>query len=461
MGKRINLTEQEISSIRGLYPIANKEVLNEQTRLEKVKKSYGEPCNGNNQIKEPSMVVKIQYIENIPKRATFSLKAFFPSTKSGDEVYKESLLKMKEQIYADLRSNKIDDDYEISLIEIKSVVGSASNYLNGPLQPTHTNLGGRPMPSVRLEEEPYLSLPKEGNSKWNQNMNYAESRWKKMVSFITNNGDSIGFSIGKQFKEPTTIESRITDTGGCTDEERNVDVFEKPGQFVAIHGVVKLEKGVDTELTECASGLKIIVGFFKEAQEVDGIPMKKNKFKEGAGHSCDYATFTVYCNGVPVGIANMNNGEERLTGSNPKAMVGLEQPNVSHRAPQYGTKIVRKNGKNIEMPKGYGDTVYNVISVSDEKLQEISKKNKNGKIEMRIQGTPNTLLRPDRPGNPGGGYHGEAPMVCAYIIEERGGEIEKRIVYEPNEPFNTQGDVPPKDAKSIGSFDPCVTLGKI
>jgi hypothetical protein len=189
--------------------------------------------------------------------------------------------------------------------------------------------------------------------------------------------------------------------------------------------------------------------------------MKKNNFDEGRGHSCDYATFTVYCNTVPVGIANMNNGEERLTGSNPKAMVGLDQPNVFHRPPQNGTKIVRKNGKNIEMPKGYGDTVYNVISVSDEKLQEISKKNKNGKIEMRIQGTPNTLLRPNRPGYQGGGYHGEAPMVCAYIIEERGGEIEKRIVYEPNEPFNTQGDVPPKDAKSIGSFDPCVTLGKI
>jgi len=180
MGKRINLTEQEISSIRGLYPIANKEVLSEQTMLEKVKKSYGEPCNGNNQIEEPSTKVEVRYIENIPISATFTLKAFFPSTKSGDEVYKESLLKMKEQIYADLRSNKIDDDYKITLINIEKVIGSASNYLSGPLQPTH-GLYGRPMASVRLEEEPYLSLPKEGNSKWNQNMGYAESRWKKMV----------------------------------------------------------------------------------------------------------------------------------------------------------------------------------------------------------------------------------------------------------------------------------------
>lgn len=450
MGKRINLTEQEISSIRGLYPIANKEVLNEQTTLEKVKKSYGEPCNGNNQIEEPSMVVKIQYMENIPKRATFSLKAFFPSTKSGDEVYKESLLKMKEQIYADLRSNKIDDDYEISLIEIKSVVGSASNYLKGPLQPTHTNLGGRPMPSVRLEEEPYLSLPKEGNSKWNQNLDYAESRWKKMVSFITNNGDSIGFSIGKQFKEPTTIESRITDTGGCTDEERNVDVFKRPGQFVTIRGVVKLEKEVDPEielLKDCAKGLKIIVGFFKEPETVDGIEIPKNTFEPNKGHSCDYATFTVYCNGVPVGISNMNNGKGRLDKKDPTMLIGIKgQKNVLYRAPKNGDKVM-SNGKRSGKP-GFGDTVYSVISVSEDKLDRIFEKSENGKINMSIRGTTGSATRN------GGKVHGEAPMVCAYITEE--GKTER--VYGPQEPFGSGRqslNIPVTEKASIGSFDPC------
>ena len=348
MGNRLNLTEQEISSIRGLYPIDNKEVLNEQITVEKVKKSYSEPCNGNNDIKEPSMKGDVNYVENIPISATFTLTAFFPSTKSGDEVYKESLLKMKEQIYADLRSNKIDDDYKINLIKIKKVIGSASNYLNGPLQPTHSAYG-RPMPSVRLEEEPYLSLPKEGNSNWNKNLGYAESRWKKMVSFITNNGDSIGFSIGKQFKEPTAIESRITDTGGCTDEKRDTNVFKRPGQFVIIQGVVKLNIKTLTipeieVLKDCAQGLKIIVGFFKEPETVDGIEIPKNTFEPNKGHSCDYATFTVYCNGVPVGISNMNNGIGRLKGKDPKMLMGLKQKNVFYRAPKNGDKVM-SNGK--------------------------------------------------------------------------------------------------------------------
>ena len=454
MGKRINLTEQEISSIRGLYPIANKEVLSEQTMLEKVKKSYGEPCNGNNQIEEPSTKVEVRYIENIPISATFTLKAFFPSTKSGDEVYKESLLKMKEQIYADLRSNKIDDDYKITLINIEKVIGSASNYLSGPLQPTH-GLYGRPMASVRLEEEPYLSLPKEGNSKWNQTMGYAESRWKKMVSFITNNGDSMGFSIGKQFKEPTTIESRITDTGGCTHEERNADVFKRPGQWVLIRGKVKLNIDIPEieELKECAQGLKIIVGFFKEPETVDGIEIKKNVFEPNKGHSCDYATFTVYCNKVPVGISNMNNGIGRLKGKDSKMLMGLKQKNVFYRAPKNGDKVM-SNGKKSGY-QGFGDTVYSVISVSETKLDQILQNSKNGKINMQIRGTNGSATRN------GGKVHGEAPMVCAYTIDEGG---KTNIIYGPEEPFGSGQsslNIPIESTASIGSFNPCVPIAVI
>ena len=454
MSKKIQLTEQEVSSIRGLYPLANKEVLNEQSTLEKIKKSYSEPCNGSNKIQEPGVRVKVVYDKNnIPIKANFTLKAYFGATQSDNEVYKKPLLNMKEQIYADLRSNKIDDDYKISLIKIEKVIGSASNYLNGPLQPTHS-LYGTPMPPVRLEGEPYLSLPKEGNSKWNENMGYAESRWKKMVSFITNNGDSIGFSIGKQFKEPTAIESRITDTGGCTDEKRDTNIFRNSGQFVTIQGEVRLNiKTLTTteieQLKECGQGLKIIVGFFKEPETVDGIDIPKNVFKPNRGHACDYATFTVYCNGVPVGISNMNNGIGRLKGKDPKMLMGLKQKNVVYRAPKDGDKVM-SNGKTSGYP-GFGDTVYSVITVSEDKLDRIVQKSKDGKIHMKIRGTNGSATRN------GGKVHGEAPMVCAYIIE---GERTKRV-YGPQEPFGSGEaslNIPVDKTASIGSFDPCVPI---
>ena len=416
-------------------------------------------CTGNNEVNSPIITTKITYKdknETVPSEVGFYLKAHFPSTGSSDEVYQEALSQLKKQVEDKLSSKQLNDKYNLVLVRVSSVIGSASNYLNGPLQPTHS--GANPIDSSKLSSEPYVNLPKEGDKNWNNNKGYADSRWGNMVSYINKNGESIGFGVGKDLTAPKTTEFRITDTGGCIDEKRDVNKYKGPGQYVIVKGFIRLEKKVDitkiTQLSECASGLKIIVGFFKEEQQVDGITMKKNNFKENQGHSCDYATFTVYCNGVPVGISNMNNGTGRLTGSNPKAMVGLDQPNVFHRPPQNGTKIIQ--GK--EMPKGFGDTVYSVISVSDEKLKEIAKKSENGKIEMRIQGTPNTLLRP---GKTGGGYHGEAPMVCAYITENKGGKTEKRIVYEANEPFNTIGDVSPKESKPIGSFNPCDTVEKI
>ena len=100
MSKKIQLTEQEVSSIRGLYPLANKEVLNEQSTLEKIKKSYSEPCNGSNKIQEPGVIVEVVYGKNnIPEKAKFTLKAYFGATQIANKVYQEALLQMKEKIF--------------------------------------------------------------------------------------------------------------------------------------------------------------------------------------------------------------------------------------------------------------------------------------------------------------------------------------------------------------------------
>lgn len=81
---------------------------------------------------------------------------------------------------------------------------------------------------------------------------------------------------------------------------------------------------------------------------------------------------------------------------------------------------------------------------------------------MTIQGTEGTLLRPRSNQRPGGTYHGEAPMVCAYIDEEINGETTKRIVYGPQEPFGKgSGDVKPGVSKSMGTFNPCITIKEV
>lgn len=441
--KIIKLTEGDIENIV-------RRVIIEQD-LQSRDTSYQKECSGNNEISEPIMSTTLKYKKEYgvetPDEVHFILRANFPSTGSSDTVYRNTLLQLKEQVYSELKSKSVISDYNLKLYKVNSVIGSASNYFNGPLQPTH--FGGKPIDSSKLSSEPYVNLPKEGDRNWNTNKGYANRRWENMVSFINKNGKSIGFSVGEGLSSPDSSDFMITDTGGCTDEKRDITQYKNPGQYVVVDGIIKLEpkkkdQFVITGLTECARGLKIIVGFFKKDEDVEGIVMPKNTFETGRGHTCDYATFTVFCNGIPVGISNMNNGPERLKFKNPKAMVGLDQSNVRYRPPSEG---------NRDGIQGKGDTVYSLITVGKEQLKRIITNSKDGKVYMNIQGTDGTLLRQSS-----GGYHGEAPMVCAYVEDEDGS---KRIVYSPQEPFKGSGDVSPNVSKPMGSFNPCETIKKI
>ena len=438
MGKKIiKLSEIDIENIV-------KKVISEQAESNK--------CTGTNEIKPPFIKTEIRYKDengkfgtggDVPAVVKFHLRAYFPTAGSSDEVYQDALLQLKQQVEDELSSKQLNAKYDLVLVRVDNVIGSASNYLNGPLQPTHYR--GKPIESSKLSSEPYMSLPKEGDSNWNKNKGYADSRWGNMVSYINKNGKSLGFGVGKDLKAPKETEYRITDTGGCTDEKRDANKYKGPGQYVIVNGYIKLEqKPLDGDdivrLSECATGLKIIVGYFKQNMSAmdTGITMKKSS----TNHTCDYATFTVSCNGIPVGISNMNNGKRR---NEEGAMIGLNQENVVRRA-----------------PKQEGDTVYSLISVSKEQLQKIVSKSKNGKVYMTIQGTEGTLLRPRSNQRPGGTYHGEAPMVCAYIDEEINGETTKRIVYGPQEPFGKgSGDVKPGVSKSMGTFNPCITIKEV
>lgn len=444
MGKKvIKLTEIDIENIV-------KKVISEQSESDK--------CTGTNEVNSPFIkIIEIRYTDkngkfgtggDIPTIVKFHLRAYFPTAGSSDEAYQDALSQLKQLVEDELSSKQLNDKYNLVLVRVNNVIGSASNYLNGPLQPTHR--GGKPINSSILSSEPYVNLPKEGDRNWDKNKGYADSRWENMVSYINNNGKSLGFGIGKDLKAPKETEFRITDTGGCTDEKRDSNKYKGPGQYVIVNGLIRLEKEVDPEielLKDCAKGLKIIVGFFKEPETVDGIEIPKNTFEPNKGHSCDYATFTVYCNGVPVGISNMNNGTGRLDKKDPTMLIGIKgQKNVLYRAPKNGDKVMG-NGKRSGRP-GFGDTVYSVISVSEDKLDRIFEKSENGKINMSIRGTNGSATRN------GGKVHGEAPMVCAYITEE--GKTER--VYGPQEPFGSGRqslNVPVTKKASIGSFDPC------
>jgi len=413
--------QEEISRIKSMMGLIIEE---EQVSTES---TYGQ-CDGNNSLTPPKVTTEIIAKNNIPSSVKFLIEAYFPTTESSEDVYKNSLLALKKQIDDKLSSLNIIAKYSYNLVEVTNVIGSASNYLNGPLKPTVYN-DGNVIPENKLNEIPYNSLPGEGNYNWNENMGYAKNRWSNMLNYIKTNGNSLGINVDSELKQPSNIQSWIRDTGGCIDEKRDINNYPREGQSVLVLGKInliteELTEEVFEKMLECAEGLRIVVGYFKTPQTIEGIDFPKNKNK----HTCNYATFKVSCNDVVVGISNMNNNLEQTLG--PAAQIFVQ---IGKDEPGY-------NG-----PEENGGTVYTVIDVPTDKLKNILSNATNGQIRMFIQGHEESYRR-------NGKFHGDAPMVCAFVLDKEGN---KRIVYGPEEPFDSSGDVG-GGTRYMGSFNPCI-----
>ena len=432
--KKIRLNESDIENIVRI-------VLEQESK----ESTYGQ-CSGNNNISSPIVKTTISTKNKVPSSVSFQIVAYFDTTKSSENVYKDSLLMLKKQIDDKLSSLNIIAKYSYNLVEVTKVIGSASNYLNGPLKPTVYN-NGYVIPENKLNEIPYNSLPGEGNSNWSKNMEYAKNRWSNMLNYIRTNGNSLGIKVDSKLNKPSDIKSWIRDTGGCIDEERDVNKYPIAGQSVLVRGKMNLIPEPPTEedldkMLECAEGLRIVVGYFKTPQTIGGIDFPKNKEQ----HSCNFATFDILCNDVVVGISNMNNQLKQTQKTKDGNVINIFKDG---QPAQEGKDQPGYNG-----PKETGGTVYTVIDVPTNELKTILSKSNNGQIKMFIQGHKGSYTR-------SGNYHGAAPMVCAYVLDKEGN---KRIVYGPKEPFNSganvssnnpRGDVGPKK-RFMDSFNPCI-----
>lgn len=422
--KKIRLNESDIENIVRI-------VLEQESK----ESTYGQ-CSGNNNISSPIVKTTISTKNKVPSSVSFQIVAYFDTTKSSENVYKDSLLMLKKQIDEKLSSLNIIAKYSYNLVEVTKVIGSASNYLNGPLKPTVYN-NGYVIPENKLNEIPYNSLPGEGNSNWSKNMEYAKNRWSNMLNYIRTNGNSLGIKVDSKLNKPSDIKSWIRDTGGCIDEERDVNKYPIAGQSVLVRGKMNLIPEPPTEedldkMLECAEGLRIVVGYFKTPQTIGGIDFPKNKKQ----HSCNFATFDILCNDVVVGISNMNN-QLNQTQNTKSGVINIFKDG---KPAQIG-----KDQPGYEGPQETGGTVYTVIDVPTNELKTILSKSYNGQIKMFIQGHDGSYRR-------SGKYHGDAPMVCAFVLDKEGN---KRIVYGPKEPFNSRGDVGP-EKRFMDSFNPCI-----
>lgn len=420
--KKIYLSENEKKHIKSLYGI-----IQEQTNNQ-----YG-VCNGNNNVNDPTINVSIS--EDLTQ-ASFNLTAFFGASVTSEQAYENVLTGLKNNVLSRLGQNASTEDYSLEIFQIDRAVGSASNYYDGPVPPTNGN-DGNVLSNTQLKQEPYTQIQASENN-INNNNNLASERLNTLINFI--NSSQLGIQLSSDLNI-TNSTSRITDTGGCTDETRDISNYPNPGQYVFVEGKLRISSGSD--VINCIRGMKVIVGYFNSDTTVDGIEFPKNKDE----HKCDFATFTVFANGQEIGISNMNNN---------KSVNDQETENINIGTQDSGTQQRRA-------PQEVGDTVYTIMQIPNDILDQIANNSEDGKIKLTMRGTEGSATRSQKvfytntkDGKSELGtqqaVHGSAPMVCVFRDRTDG---TKELLYGPNEPYQEKGDVPSTAQLSIGTFEPC------
>lgn len=441
--KKFEISKEEKNRILNLHENATK-----RQYLKEQDSGYGN-CDNSNEIEESRGIIyrfNRNDIENIIME--FSIEAYFNSSNTST-TYKNVLNDLKKSIRGNFL-NKFKDEgpdfiksYEFTFIQVESVIGSASNYLDGPLKPTHDNNGNKLSEDV-LNQPPYNNLPEAGTPNWDKNMGYAEGRWSGLVEFIQTYGKDFDFKINSDVTvSPTAI---ITDTGGCIDEKRDTTNYRNSGQYVKLTGKLGATRKVDTpvDITECAEGLTVIVGYFKESEVVKGVTMK-NKI---ANHSCNYATFDILLNGEKIGTSNMNNAPGTLR----VKVDGIERI-IDNREEWKDPKArIGKDEEGYRAPSERGGNVYTIFNVDTETLQKISNASENGEVIIEMEGNSDAL-------NNGGKMHTDAPVVYAYSEDKDTGEITP-FFEEPIEPYFGVGEngFASANRKTLATFKPCETI---
>jgi len=384
MKRKSNLSE-EIYRMRKLINFDSKDFNENITSVERLveeklrtsnllKEQNDDYCKGNNDIEEVKITVKEQSRGNYG----FSIRAFFPATGSSDKVYTESLKKLKDEIISKLdeRNKKLVEMGMIglSMVQIYSIWGSASNYLNGPLVPTNWN-NRSTMNRDYKKSVPEIAdkLKDKSDTNWKNNLNYAKNRGNNFLKWVKNSGEKVGITLNPKVEIPESI-FMILDTGGCIDEKRDTTKYPNSGQSLIVRGTIRLVPITKTftvpEIENCLNNASITIGYVPDGT-----------------HSCDYAIFNVFANDVLIGVANLNNGKLDSAG----------------KITDY-TENRKSDGK-------VGGERSSEFVLTDKQIKEIASKSDNGKVSLSIEGFPTEWYDSKDGYDKGRPTHADTPTV--------------------------------------------------
>ena len=198
-------------------------------------------------------------------------------------------------------------------ITFAHIKGSASNYFNGPVKPSH----GNDQKTPRLKDDSFYTGSEEKNNK------LALKRGQNLFLELQKKLPAEGVNISAKPK----FEERITDTGGVYDEWRDVSKYPRGGQFVIVNATMEMIPLEIIEEIQCLTDMKVTVGYYAPMKGLDEQlakakgdylervkksithSKKMNKGREGlGGHQCNQAKFAVWLNNAKIGVVNLNNG---------------------------------------------------------------------------------------------------------------------------------------------------------
>lgn len=260
------------------------------------------------------------------------------------------------------------------MIHITKILGTASNYLNGPLVPTNSNnklsFDGD---YKKLVPEITDKVKDKSDSNWKANLNYAKNRGGNFIKWVRKSGEKEGIVLNSKVEIPES-EYMILDTGGCIDEKRDIAKYKNSGQSLIVQGTIRLVRitrtFTATEIENCLTNATITIGYVPDDS-----------------HNCDYAIFNVFANDVPIGVANLNNGK---LDSNKKVTDYTE------------------NRKSDDKQGGMRSSEF---ALTDSQIKEIAGKSVDGKVSLSIEGFPTEWYNNENGYDESKETHADTPTV--------------------------------------------------
>jgi len=226
-------------------------------------------------IQEQEKTTKIKKGENVTvQKAKWSKKGMYSV---GDDSPSKFIKSFINGIVTKLKSDKLlYNAFKAHTLQLaKAVIRTgASNWFKTPLVPEKNNLYGvDPKNSHKINWKYYKdrkeknSLSKSDHPDWIENKDLAKRRAAKFLVALKEGLEKKGVDILPAIEEK--VYSRIVDTGGKIDKERNTTDFPNRGQFIE----AKLSFAYDVvtpmfeEITECLGDMVITVAYIPPTEK--------------------------------------------------------------------------------------------------------------------------------------------------------------------------------------------------